>query len=193
MWYVLRGRIMYSMVITVYSEIFAGEIFRGLNFRGVKFSLLKPSTKIWRHENFATCTLTVCLMDMAAEFRKKLCVRGYHVYNNWQTGILAYFAQLDCRSCTVHVSVWPLPLWPPAQGSLVPQWMTRVESKRAGLEGHVVHRQVAYSVREPSFHFIAHVQYLSVNYSWWQNFRGFNFRSWGDPRKFEHHENFYIR
>ena len=57
---------MFISVHTVYAEIFVGEIFCGLNFHGIKFSWLKPS-----------------LLDgkMAAEFRKKLCVHGYHVYN----------------------------------------------------------------------------------------------------------------
>ena len=28
--------------------------------------------------------------------------------------------------------------------------------------------------------------------SWWQNFCGFNFRGWWDPRKFQHNENFCV-
>ena len=54
------------------------EIFRGLNFQ---FSWLKPPTKIGRHENFAT--LTVCSMERwLLSSEKKLCVCGYHVYND---------------------------------------------------------------------------------------------------------------
>ena len=40
----------------------------------------------------------------------------------------------------------------------------------------------------------AHDSYAAAgsNYSWWQNFRGFTFRGWGDPRKFQHYKNFCV-
>ena len=80
---------MYSTVLhnTIYAEIFVGEIFRRLNFCGVKFSWLKPPTKILCHEIFAT--LTVWSMErwqLISE--QKLCVRGYHVYNDiWEAAV----------------------------------------------------------------------------------------------------------
>ena len=41
-------------------------------------------------------------------------------------------------------------------------------SQRAGLGDQVVHRQVAYSVREPSSHFFAHVTRPRHYNRWWQ-------------------------
>ena len=76
---------------------------------------------------------------MAAEFRKKLCMCGYHAYNIWEAAV----------------------------------------------------GEMLVCVREPRN---THDRYAVVggNYSWWQNFRGFNFHGWGDPRKFEHNENFCV-
>ena len=71
--------------------------------------------------------------------RKKLCVRGYHIYNIWEA------------------AVGKMPL----------------------------------CVRDPMN---AHDSYAAAggNYLWWKIFRGFNFRGWGDPQKFQHNENFCV-
>ena len=76
---------------------------------------------------------------MAAEFRKKLCVRGYHVYDIWEA------------------AVW----------------------------------EALVCIREPRNTHDTCDRYAAEggNYSWWQNFSGFNFCDWGDPRKFQHNEN----
>ena len=69
----------HTYIHTIYAEIFMGEIFRGLNFHGVK--MVEATHENWPLQKF--CHL-YSLLDgkMAAEFRKKLCIPGYLVYDD---------------------------------------------------------------------------------------------------------------
>ena len=137
-WTILKPY-MYINTCTVYAEIFVGEIFCGLNFRGVKFSWLKPPMKIGHHKILPPWQFArwkdVCWVQ-----KKKLCVHGYHVYDD---------------------------RWEAAVG----ETLVCIRESRNAHDRYAV---------------------AGGNYSWWENFRGFNFHGWGDPRKFQHNENFCI-
>ena len=125
---------------TVYAELFMGGIFCGLKFCEVKFSQLKPPTKICHQKHFVT--LTVSSMERwLLSSEKKLCARGYHIYNIWEAA--------------------------------VGETLVCVKEPRNTRDRYTM-------VVKKYGTIISHLP---------KKIRGFNFRGWGDPRKFEHNEN----